>query len=315
MHWLDALLGLRALGPKMFARGFGDESLIASLAVHDPMGPIPELALRWHRLAPGVYESTFVHPLAAAWLAPAARVAHVRWYVPPRVRGAYVHLASTGDEGWSRRSAVVETALSQGIAAMVLENPYYGRRRSVGQRGPDLDTVADQLAMSAATVEEARALLRWLAGVMGASIGVTGFSMGGSVAALTASTWQEALAIVPVATGHAAETVFCDGALSRFIDFAAVDRARLRDVLARGNLERLRAPSPGARCELVAARDDGYVPAWSVQRLADDWSARGVGVRLTWLRGGHATLLFTGRAAVATALSRALDDESSSRQR
>lgn len=306
MHWLDALLGLRALGPKMFARGYGDERLIARLNEHDPRGPIPALELRLHRRAAGVYESTFIHPLAAEWLPPASRVAHVRWYVPPRVRGGYVHLASTGDEGWARRSAVVEAALAHGLAAMVLENPYYGRRRSIGQGSSDLDTLSAQLAMGTATVEEARALLAWLARSFGSDIGVTGFSMGGSVAALTATTWREPLAIVAAATGHAAETVFCDGALARFIDFRAVDRARLRGLLHRGDFERLGAPPAGSRCELVAARDDGYVPEWSIDRLARTWSSRGVRVGVTWVRGGHATLLLEGRARVAEALVRAL---------
>lgn len=309
MHWLDALLGLRAYGPKMFAHGLGDRALLDALAAHDPRGPIPELDLRLHRRAPSVYEATFTHPLAAAWLPPVSRVSHVRWYVPPHARGVYVHLASTGDEGWERRLPVVEGALAHGLAAMVLENPYYGRRRSIGQRSSDLDTVSDQLAMSAATVEEARALLAWCARSFGAQVGVTGFSMGGSVAALTATTWSTPLAIVPVATGHAADTVFCDGALSRFIDFGAprgVSRERLRAELVRGRFEELPAPPAGSRCELVAARDDGYVPAWSVQRLYDDWSKRGVRTGLEWTRGGHATLLFTGRRRVVRALARAL---------
>ena len=306
MHWLDALLGLRAYGPKMFGHGFGDEVLIARLAAHDPRGVIPELSLRLHRRGPGVYESTFTHPRAAEWLPPASRVAHVRWYVPPRARGVYVHLASTGDEGWERRVPVVELARAHGLAAMVLENPYYGRRRAIGQRSSDLDTVSDQLAMSSATVQEARALLAWAARSFGAHIGVTGFSMGGSVAALTATTWATPLAIVPVANGHAAETVFCDGTLSKFIDFGKLDRTRLRAELIRGDFERLPAPPAGSICELVAARDDGYVPRWSVERLAETWSSRGVSVRTQWLRGGHATLLFTGRTRVATALARAL---------
>jgi dienelactone hydrolase len=200
----------------------------------------------------------------------------------------------------------VERALSHGLAALVLENPDYGRRRSSGQASSDLGTVSEQLAMNAATVEEARALLAWLARSFGRAIGVTGFSMGGSVAALTATTWHEPLAVVAAATGHAAETVFCDGALSRFIDFAAVERTRLRALLDRGHFGQLAAPPAGSRCALVAARDDGYVPAWSVQRLAEDWSQRGVNVDLEWVRGGHASLLFTGRARIAAALARAM---------
>lgn len=301
MHWLDALVALRAIGPKTFSGGWGDERLLERLAAHDPRGPIAPLELSLHRIEPGVYESTFEHPLAAGWLPPASRVAHVRWCVPPRVRGVYVHLASTGDEGWTRRSPIVEHALRHGLAAMVLENPYYGRRRAIGQRSSDLQTVADQLAMSAATVEEARSLLAWLARSF-ERLGVTGFSMGGSVAALTATTMTTPLALVAIATGHAAETVFCDGALSRFID-PAIDRDRLRATLARGDFTRLPLPASGSRVSLLAARADGYVPAWSVQRLHDDWSSRGVSVQLSWVRGGHASLLFTGARRAARLLA------------
>jgi dienelactone hydrolase len=306
MHWLDALLGLRALGPKMFARGWGDRARIAELAAHDLHAPAAAIEPRLHRVAPGVYEGCFVHPLVAAWLPPASRVAHVRWHVPSRPRGAYVHLASTGDEGWARRLPVVEAAFERGLASLVLENPYYGRRRSIGQQTSDLDTVSDQLAMSMATVEEARALLGWLSRSFGQDVGVAGFSMGGSVAALTATTWRAPLAVVAVATGHAAETVFCDGALSRFVDFAAVDRQELRRALSRGDLERVPAPPVDSRCELVAARDDGYVPAWSVQRLHDTLRARGVRVGLEWTSGGHASLLLRGRRRFVAALDRAL---------
>jgi dienelactone hydrolase len=310
VHWLDRLVALRALGPKMFAGGFGDEATLARLAEHElDDEPIPALSLSLRRVGEA-FEATFEHPLVGAWLPAPARVAHVHLRLPPSTRGIYVHLASTGDEGWRRRRALVDAAARRGVGALLLENPYYGRRRPDGRRGTDLPTIVEQLAMSLAAVHEARALLRWLAAEHGPRVGITGFSMGGSVAALAASGYAEPLAIVPVATGHAAEPVFCDGALSRFADWRALGgeagRARLRGLLAGGDLERRAPPASGSRAVLVAARDDGYVRASSVERLERHWRGRGVDVETRWLHGGHASLMLRGQGVVAEALAHAM---------
>lgn len=314
MHWLDRLVALRALGPKMFTHGFGDEDVLERLAAHDLAATsIPDVSLSLRRVGEA-FEGTFEHPVAAAWLPRASRLAHVHLRLPePASRGhhgTYVHLASTGDEGWRRRESVVGAALRRGIGAVLLENPYYGRRRVPGRADSDLVTIVEQLAMSLAAVHEGLALLRWLERAHGPRVGVTGFSQGGSVAALTASAYPGRLAVVPVAAGHAAAPVFCDGALARFADWDALGgepgRERLRALLEASDLEKRRAPAAGSRAILVAARDDGYVPAASVERLARDWRARGVAVETRWLRGGHATLLLRGRGAVAEALAQAM---------
>jgi dienelactone hydrolase len=314
LHWLDRLVALRALGSKMFAHGFGDEEILERLAAHDfDEGPVPDVSLSLRRVG-DAFEGTFEHPVAARWLPRDARTAHVHLRLPTPAahghHGTYVHLASTGDEGWKRREAVVSSALRRGVGALLLENPYYGRRRVAGRPDSDLVTIVEQLAMSLAAVHEARALLRWLERAHGPHVGVTGFSQGGSVAALVASGWSRPLAIVPVAAGHAAAPVFCDGALSRFADWDALGgeegRARLRDLLEASDLERRPPPAAGSRAVLVAARDDGYVPASSVERLARSWRARGVEVETRWLRGGHASLLFRGHGPVAEALAHAM---------
>jgi hypothetical protein len=49
----------------------------------------------------------------------------------------------------------------QGIATMVLESPFYGARRPVGQEGSRLLRVSDLLVLGRATIEESLCLLDW----------------------------------------------------------------------------------------------------------------------------------------------------------
>jgi hypothetical protein len=49
----------------------------------------------------------------------------------------------------------------QGIATMVLESPFYGARRPVGQGGSRLLHVSDLLVLGRATIEESLCLLDW----------------------------------------------------------------------------------------------------------------------------------------------------------
>jgi hypothetical protein len=44
-----------------------------------------------------------------------------------------LHLAGTGDHGFSRRLVTALPLVSEGIAALILESPYYGRRRPIHQ--------------------------------------------------------------------------------------------------------------------------------------------------------------------------------------
>ena len=49
----------------------------------------------------------------------------------------------------------------QGVATMVLESPFYGRRRPQNQQGSRLLRVSDLLVLGRATIEESLCLLDW----------------------------------------------------------------------------------------------------------------------------------------------------------
>ncbi|CAN0581651.1 unnamed protein product, partial [Laminaria digitata] len=160
--------------------------------------------------------------------------------LPPEVRTAYfelllpegagvnlkppvcLYMASTGDQGMRRRIKFATPLIRNGIGALILENPYYGLRRPRAQRGASLMTVADQMMMGQAAVEEARALLKWLRDDGYAYLGVTGYSMGGSIAAYVAALEEEPIAAVPISTGACAGRIFTGSPMARAADWRAL---------------------------------------------------------------------------------------------
>lgn len=55
-----------------------------------------------------------------------------------------------------------KSLLSQGIGSLVLESPYYGKRKPKGQLGSKLRHVADLIKLGATTILESVCLIRML---------------------------------------------------------------------------------------------------------------------------------------------------------
>jgi pimeloyl-ACP methyl ester carboxylesterase len=133
---------------------------------------------------------------------------------------AVVHLAATGDHGFSRRAALSLPLVAQnGIASVILESPFYGQRKPQGQTGAKLHHVSDLLLLGRATIEEALFLLHWLSnspqgGVHGSTkLGISGLSMGGVHASMVASLYPNPLALTPLLAPRSAAAAYCHGAL------------------------------------------------------------------------------------------------------
>jgi pimeloyl-ACP methyl ester carboxylesterase len=218
-------------------------------------------------------------------------------------------LASSGDEGWSLRDRVWRPLVATGeLEAYFIENAMYGARRPPGQRGADVRTVSDHLLMNVSMVEESRALLDHLAHIGHARLGIAGYSMGGSMAALVAAVTPRPLAAAVLAAGASGIPVFTEGLLSRGIDYAALGgdgaRERIGRIFGVADLHRHPPPRRPEAAILVAARRDGYVFAAQVSALHTRWP----GSELRWIDTGHAgALLFHGdvlRAAARDAMAR-----------
>lgn len=75
-----------------------------------------------------------------------------------------VLLAGTGEHGYGRRAAstAIPLAQSAGITSIILESPFYGARKPIGQVGSRLKYVSDLPVLGRVTIEEACSLLKWL---------------------------------------------------------------------------------------------------------------------------------------------------------
>ena len=287
----------------LYREGFGDRWLLARIVdlieTYSRARPAGDVVMRYSgptkvvaggevRLA--TFESPAPTPLPAE-----SRFARVQIWTPTRnFSGAMcIVLATTADEGFRLRQTFARRLLAEGIGTILLENPFYGSRRPSGQRGPVLRTVADQLAMNTATVDEARALLGWIRQA-GHLPGVTGYSQGGFMAAFAAALVDFPVVVVPRAAGTHAAPVLTEWALSRAIHWPALARQAGSVIHARTDLARhlgvvvlRRHPPPVAPdlATVLVARHDRLFPAHTGKALHRHWE----GSRLVVSNAGHVT--------------------------
>jgi len=335
----DRLAGAMGRIPRLYADGFGDleqlEQLVTLVRDSDVRREPGQIEVRWsgpaRRRGPiTVRAGTFESPVPHRLLPPETRVGHVQLLLPPEPapgRPICLHLASTGEQGFTLRTLFATPLVRRGIAALLLENPFYGLRRPKEQFGCSLRTVRDQFAMNYATVTEARCLLAWLRREGYAQIGVTGYSQGGVMAAFAAALTPFPLAAVPRGAADSAAPIFLDGGLSKSMNWpklAAQFRSSrpcgaLRDEAAEFGERQARSyfarclepvtvshfppPADPTLAIIINARHDGFVPPEEAMALHRHWA----GSELRWLDGGHVTAalhLDAHRSAIRDAFDR-----------
>ena len=298
---LDRLYASRSNRLLFFKDGWGDLPRLREIhRVGSHLGPPLPIAVRWEQ---SVEEGTalfrrgaFLSPYTDLPLPMESRTAFFEMVLPRRASGktpVCIHFAATGDEGFARRrQALALPLLREGIGSLILENPFYGRRRPPGQQKKMLNRFSDLWAMGGAAVEEGRSLMQWLRKEGYERLGVCGISMGGSMAARVAVLDEEPVAMIGCVTAHSASAVFTEGILKNYLAWEVLDReldgdrpaiALVRELLDVTDLRRyppLRRPEAAF---LVAARRDAYIPPASAAMLHAHWP----GSTMRWLATGH----------------------------
>jgi len=170
------------LTPRFFQEGgFGDLDVVnfhedLKLFEKWPPAHFDGVHIDWRRRQRGtvegaaysIFQGSFRTPVAGRAydaLPEESRVAHVRWIAPDNpAPGAptSIHLAATGDHGFTRRDHLTIPLVSKGVGSISLESPYYGLRKPVQQQGAKLRHVSDLLLLGRATIEESLLLLHML---------------------------------------------------------------------------------------------------------------------------------------------------------
>lgn len=312
MHPVDRAAALLfRFGPKrwkVFRDGWGDEGLIELLSVNDHEPPPPPLAIEWGAVERQedrtITDGTFPSP--APSLPESARLARLRLIEPAEPDGRLVvMMAAWNDHGYRTRASLADLLVAHGVTSVVLENPFYGSRRE--HDDPSIRTVADFAAMGRGAVQEGRALLSHFAADY--RVGVTGYSMGGNIAALIGALMEEPVAIAALAASHSPGPVWVDGILADMVDWEALGGRsngaveRLRRELTRASVLEVPARPHTASAIIVGARADGYIPPAAIEELHHHWP----GSELRWLPGGHATMIWRQKEALVQAVVDSFD--------
>ena len=300
--------------PLFFADGWGDLRVLHDDPVELTGRAPARLAIRWGAprrsrwgtLREGAFESP------EGRLPACSRTARVQLALPAGpLRGIALHLAASGDQGFRVRLRLATPLLERGIGALVLENALYGARRPPGQIGPAVRTVSDLYLMAAATLQEGRALLRWLYEGSFGAVGVTGYSMGGQMAAMVGATVPFPVAVIPVAPTCAPDSVLRSGAMCNVASWTALgagreDAAEVRNALcarlARYSVARLAPPLRPDAAIVVGTAHDAIVPPSEMRRIADHW-----GCELRWLPASHVSAILRHQGAFRRAIADAFD--------
>jgi hypothetical protein len=318
---LDRLYASQSNRLLFFKDGWGDLPRLRELHRagyrHVPPGTIE---VRWEEseerdgvlLRHGSFESPFADlPLPAA-----SRTAYFELVLPRKASPETpicMHFAATGDEGFCRRRATFAfPLLKNGIGSLILENPYYGRRRPPGQHRKMLNRFTDLCTMGGAAVEEGRSLLQWLREEGYSRIGLCGISMGGSMAAQVAVLAEEPVAIIGCVTAHSASAVFTDGILKHYLAWEVLNRELdgdgravdlMRELLGLTDIRQFPPPKRQEAAFLVAASRDAYIPPASAAMVHAHWP----GSTIRWLRSGHVGAFLFHRRDFLTAILNAFD--------
>ena len=226
---LDHLVSQLASPTLFFSGGLGDVDFLRRLPLSPDVGPA-RVSITGEDKGSGFVrrQAEFLSP--AGFLPEESRKARIEMILPSVPAGkvatdfpVFIHFAATGDETmFPRRLLIAEPLARKGIASIILENPYYGNRRPASQKDFVIPTVSDQFKMNQSTILEGLSLLSWLDGLGYQNTGVTGISMGGSMAASVAAVCPRpvsvAACIAPVGPGPA----FAYGALSNRVDWEAL---------------------------------------------------------------------------------------------
>lgn len=306
-HPIDRAGGaLLRYGPRrlrFFADGWGDEATLERTDL--PRGEPAPVAIAWHPeqhmgsldVRDGWFDSTAPQPAAS-------RRATVRLITPDSgTNRVCLLMAAWNDHTYATRTRLARILAARGIGSLLLHQPFYGPRRPDPAHGQSIRTVSDFMVMGRAALDEGRSLLRTMADE-GRQVGVSGYSMGGNIAALIAATVSLPVATAPLAASHSPAPVYLDGVLRHGIAWDALggeDAAadRLRRIMLTASALRVPPPPHAAGAVIVAARSDGYVPSEASDDLHRHWP----GSVLRRVRGGHATLLWFHTETLATAVA------------
>ncbi|XP_075247624.1 protein ABHD18-like [Convolutriloba macropyga] len=137
-----------------------------------------------------------------------------------RCRSVVLHFAGTGDHYYLRRKlSFANPLLEHNIGSIVIENPFYGKRKPRTQFRSQLNYVSDLLIMGTALVMEANVLMNFVEKENFGFPALTGISLGGYTSSLAATAWSKPVPLIPCLSWTTSANVYTQGILSSFVNW------------------------------------------------------------------------------------------------
>ncbi|XP_041453611.1 protein ABHD18-like [Lytechinus variegatus] len=189
-----------------------------------------------------------------------------RW--PSQRKPVCIHMAGTGDHFfWRRRTFLARPLIKEyGIGSLLIENPFYGCRKPKEQLRSSLRHVNELFVMGGGLILEGLVMLHWCEKQGFGPLGLTGISMGGHMASLTATNWHKPIPLIPCLSWSSATPVFTEGVLSGSIPWPVLVTQYMGQHLEyeREIMKRLQ------KCPKTDAFRLGQEFAWSYPESLDD---------------------------------------------
>jgi len=292
---------------RVFWDGWGDPDVLdwyASIVREPPEISPVDLIAGETRPVEGLIETDLTFESPALHLTEASHPGRARMISPdPRPDRICLLMAAWNEHGYGARSKLAHMLAAGRIATVMIENPFYGDRRTDPSDDRPLATVSDFAIMGRAAVVEGMTLLSHFHRE-GYTTGVSGYSMGGNIAAFIGALVEFPTAIAAIAASHSPAPPFLHGVMRGSIAWDALGgddpatEQRLRAFFESTTvLDHEPAPHTAAAV-LVGGTIDGFVPTSAVQALHRHWP----GSRMEWVRSGHATLLWRHKERMAEAV-------------
>ena len=215
-HWLDHLYLKLKSRNALFSKGWGDEKLTKNLINQETLTDKPRplnihFTKRIDEKKYSVLEATFKSPFFDLPIPKNSQQAFLEFVLPKEVdlfqKGSkpplILLMPASGDDTFTYRKKKLAIPLAErGIASVMLEIPFYGRRKPNQQEETNIDLVSDFGLMLFLSFQEGRSILYSFFKNGFYNLGVSGLSMGGFTASAIAASLPFPLALVAALTGN-----------------------------------------------------------------------------------------------------------------
>ena len=303
--YFKARLRTKSGKKRLFYDGWGDQSTLNFVSSVWNCSASPEdLKIKWEdeRNINGncvISSGSFLNSKFSDWLPDESKKVKLMMIRPSNgISKAGVFFAPTSREiGFGRRIQIAIKLAEIGVTTVLIDNPYMGSRKPIGQFETVIAKFSDYPLMAAACIEENRMVLNWMKNLGMTNLCATGFSQGGFTSAAAAMKLSFPIKVIAIVPPNSAEEVVVNGIPGRMCAWDALDKTcpsgknaieDMRNVFEWTRLDRMPVPRNGTSIHLVAAFSDKFVPSESYKLLEHHWREIGT---VEWRKGGHVSTI------------------------